>query len=371
MPNTFRAAVLKEFQSPMEIRHYPLPLSLEPLGALVRVAMAGVCGTDVHLWKGQLPIPRPNILGHETVGTLERLGDSLNQDWTGVPLRVGDRVTWSSSLACGHCFYCREKHQPTRCLNRKAYGISYNCEEPPHCNGGYSEYIYLRPGTAIFRLPESLSTERVIGAGCALVTAIHGIERTGIHWHDIVVIQGTGPVGLAALAIALDCGASKVITIGGPEHRLKTARRFGATECISLEELSQAQDRIERVRQLTRGFGADAVIECVGSPEVIPEGLEMCRDGATFLVLGHYGDAGSVLLNPHHITRKQLRIHGSWGSEPRHMHQALDFLLNKGDRFPFEELVTHRFPLDRTMEALETTARWKSTKSVVVPTMRD
>jgi L-iditol 2-dehydrogenase len=109
------------------------------------------------------------------------------------------------------------------------------------------------------------------------------------------------------------------------------------------------------------------VIECVGSPEVVPEAIEMCRDGAKFLVLGHYGDAGEVSINPHHITRKQLQLHGSWGSEHRHMAQALEFLRNQGGRFPFEELVTHRFPLDRVMEAIETTQKWQSTKSVVVP----
>jgi threonine dehydrogenase-like Zn-dependent dehydrogenase len=369
MTHGFKAAVLRDFQAPIEIRWYPLPSSLEPLGALVKVEMAGVCGTDVHLWKGQLPIPRPNILGHETVGTIEQLGKSIREDWTGKMLQVGDRVTWSSSLACGQCFYCKETRQPTRCLNRRAYGISYNCEEPPHCNGGYAEYIYLRPGTAVFKLDDSQSTDRVIGAGCALVTAIHGIERMGVYWRENVVIQGAGPVGLAALAIALDRGASQVVVIGGPESRLETARRFGATHCINIEQAREPKERIERVRQLTRGFGADVVIECVGSPEVVPEGLDMCRDGARFLVLGHYGDAGSVLLNPHYITRKQLAVYGSWGSEQRHMHQALEFLRTKGQQFPFENLVTHRFPLENVTEALETTARWRSTKSVIVPQM--
>lgn len=367
MPQTFKAAVLSEFKTPISVREYPLLESPEPLGALVRVLMAGVCGTDVHLWRGQLPIPRPNILGHETVGTIELLGELLKQDWLGKPLRKGDRITWSSSLACGHCFYCREKRQPTRCLNRKAYGISYNCEEAPHCNGGYAEFIYLRPGSAIFALDDALSTERVIGAGCALVTAIHGIERMGISWSDTVVIQGAGPVGLAALAVALDCGAGKVILIGGPEERLKTARRFGASECLNLDDYPSPGQRIQRVRELTRGFGTDILIECVGSPEVVPEALEMCRDGAKFLVLGHYGDAGEVSINPHIITRKQLQLHGSWGSEHRHMAQALEFLRSKGQRFPFEDLVTHRFPLDKVMEAIETTSRWRSTKSVVVP----
>ncbi len=367
MSRTFRAAVLPEFKTPFELRQYPLPDLIEPLGALVRVQMAGVCGTDVHLWKGQLAIPRPNILGHETVGVIEELGKELRQDWLGNVMENGDRVTWSSSLACGDCYYCKEKRQPTRCLNRKAYGISYNCEEAPHCSGGYSEYIYLRPGSALFKLKGNLTTERVIGAGCALVTAIHGIERTGIRWGDVVVIQGAGPVGLAALAVARDHGAGSVILIGGPEERLKTARRFGATECVDIETYHRPKDRVHRIRELTRGFGADVVVECVGSPAVIPEAMEMCRDGAKFLVLGHYGDAGEVSINPHLITRKQLQMVGSWGSEPRHMAQALEFLERKGSQFSFEELVTHRFPLDRVTEAIETTAKWRSTKSVIVP----
>jgi len=365
--STFKAAVLSEFRKPFQLREFPLLEWIDPTGALVRVAMAGVCGTDVHLWKGQLPIPLPNILGHEAVGWLEICGDELQDDWTGKSLQKGDRITWSSALACGRCFYCREQRMPTRCLNRKAYGISYNCEDPPHCNGGYAEYIYLRPGSAIFKLEDSLSTERVIGAGCALVTAIHGIERLQLKWGDTVVIQGAGPVGLAALAIALDYGCRQVILIGGPEERLRTAQRFGAACCINIEETTERHERVEWVRNLTGGYGADAVIECVGSPEAVPEAFELCRDGGGVLVLGHYGDAGEVLINPHHITRKQLRVFGSWGSEQRHMAQALEFLRLKGDRYPFEDLVTHRFPLERTMQALETTANWRSTKSVIVP----
>ena len=114
---------------------------------------------------------------------------------------------------------------------------------------------------------------------------------------------------------------------------------------------------------------ADAVIECVGSPAVVGEGLEMCRDGGKYLVLGHYGDAGSAPINPHVITRKQLTVYGSWASEPRHMEKALEFLKAQGNRFPFGRLVSHRFPLDATFEALQTTAKWASSKSVVVPMM--
>ncbi len=354
------------FNEPLQIREYPVPDVIEAGAALVRVEMAGVCGTDIHLWKGQLPIPRPIILGHETVGVIEKLGKNLETDWSGSPLREGDRITWSAGMSCGHCRYCTVLRQPTRCLERRAYGISFSSDEPPHFSGGYAEYIYLRPGTAIFKL-SNVSTESVIGAGCALVTAIHGLERMQISWGDSVVIQGSGPVGLASIAIAKSSGAMNIIVIGGPTARLELARELGADHTINIEEFNDPATRVEKVRLLTGRMGADAVIECVGTPTVIAEGFDMCRDGAKYLVLGHYGDAGPAPINPHTITRKQLTIYGSWGSEPRHMALAIGFLEKQGARFPFDRLVSHRFPLDETFEALQTTSRWDSSKSVVVP----
>src|SRR5687767_14268992 len=191
--NTAKATVLENFNAPLVTRDYPLP-QVEPGAALVRTEMAGICGTDVHLWKGELPITLPVILGHETVGRIEHLGSGVERDWSGQPLQIGDRVTWNSATSCGCCFYCSEKRQPTRCPERRAYGIGYRCDEVPHFLGGYAEYHYLRAGTTVFRLPDDLATAAVIGAGCALITAIHGIERTGIQWADTVVVQGAGPV---------------------------------------------------------------------------------------------------------------------------------------------------------------------------------
>jgi threonine dehydrogenase-like Zn-dependent dehydrogenase len=329
--------------------------------------MAGICGTDVHLWKGELPIALPIILGHETVGRLVQLGEGLEQDWTGQPLRAGDRVTWNSSTSCGHCFYCAEKHQPTRCPERRAYGIGYRCDQAPHYLGGYAEYHCLRPGTTLFKLPEDLPTEAVIGAGCALNTAIHGVERAGLSWRDTVVIQGAGPVGIAALAVAKSAGASRIIVLGAPAHRLETARCFGADHTIDIEEVNTPAERIAAVRELTGGHGADAVLECVGAPSAMAEGMEMCRDGGTYLVLGHYCDAGSAPLNPHLITRKQLRVVGSWSSEPRHLKAALDFLRATPGRFPFAQMVSHRFKLEEANQALQMTASWQVSKSVIVP----
>ena len=361
-----RAAVMPAFEKPLEIREYPEPQTA-PGEALVRVAMAGICGTDIHLWHGQLPIPTPVILGHETVGVIERLGAGLTKDWRGQDLREGDRVCWASSIACGECYYCRLKAQPTRCLLRKAYGISYNADEAPHLRGGYAEKILLRAGTAIFRIPDEIPTEAVVGAGCALTTSIHGSERAPIAWGDIVAIQGSGPVGLASLAVAKEAGASKLIVIGGPDHRLAMARDFGADVAINVEQVRDAAGRRQQLLDASGGFGADVVIECVGHPEAVNEGLDLCRDGGKYVVLGQYGNAGNISFNPHTITRKQLQVIGSWGFEPRHVHRALLFLERPFWRERFARQVTHRFPLDRANEALATTRNWQSGKTVIVP----
>jgi len=364
---TSNAAVLVKYQAPLETRSYPTPGKLSPGEALVRVEMAGICGTDVHLWLGQLKIPLPVILGHETAGRVERLGEGLTQDWRGHPLAPGDRVTWASSVVCGECFYCRVKRQPTRCLGRKAYGISYCADEAPHLRGGYAERIVLRAGSAIFRIPDNVPSEALIGAGCALTTVLHGLEHAPVAAGDIVVVQGTGPVGMAALAMARHSGAEKVIAIGAPEHRLEQARGFGADEVISVEKVPLAPDRRARVLELTGGFGADVVIECVGHPSAVPEGLEFCRDGAAYLVLGQYADAGEVSLNPHVITRKQLHVAGSWGFEPRHVDRALRLLETTVWKDRFARQVTHRFPLDQAAQALDTVRELLSGKAVILP----
>jgi threonine dehydrogenase-like Zn-dependent dehydrogenase len=364
---TSAAAVLTEYKQPLELRRYPVPKKIGPKEALVRVEMAGICGTDVHLWLGELPIPLPVILGHETVGRIDHLGSELHADWRGLPLSAGDRVTWASSISCGECYYCRLKQQPTRCPARKAYGISYSANEPPHLRGGYAEYIVLRERTAVFRLPESLPAEAVVGSGCALTTVIHSLQKAPVALGDIVAIQGAGPVGLAALALARESGASKIIVIGAPDHRLQLARKFGADQVISIETITNAAERRDAVLKQTGGFGADFVIECAGHTSAVPEGLELCRDGGTYLVLGQYANAGDVAMNPHTITRKQLRILGSWGFEPRHTDAALRLLDETKWKELFASEVSHSFSLGQASEALQTVQQLRSVKAVIIP----
>lgn len=361
-----RAAVMTAFHTPLSIDSFPVA-DPGPGEVLVRITHSGICGTDIHLWKGELPVPLPLIMGHESIGIIEAIGGGPLRDWRGHALAAGDRITWASSISCGECFHCRAKRQPTRCATRKAYGISYPSNVAPHLRGGYAEKMLLRAGTSIFLVPEELSSLSVVGAGCALSTAVHGLERCPVSWGDSVVIQGSGPVGHGAVAVARQSGAGRIIVIGGPEHRLELARSFGADLTISIDGGSTVDSRRQQVLDATGGFGADVVIECAGLPEAVKEGIDLCRDGGRFLVLGQYANAGDILFNPHTITRKQLTIQGSWGFEPRHVDGALRFLALDAWAERFASQVTHRFSLDSANEALLAVRDWRTGKAIIVP----
>jgi threonine dehydrogenase-like Zn-dependent dehydrogenase len=174
-------------------------------------------------------------------------------------------------------------------------------------------------------------------------------------------------VGLAALAISRQAGAARVVVIGGPRHRLELARNFGADALIDIESEPDPVARRRLVLAETGPFGADVVIECVGHPAAVNEGIELCRDGGKYLVLGQYADAGNISFNPHLITRKQLQVVGSWGFEPRHVDTALALLARTHLKELFAAEITHRFPLARADEALHTVRQWRSGKAVIAP----
>ena len=159
-----RAAVLREFNSPLRIESTPMP-EPEPGAVIARVELAGVCGTDVHLHHGRLPIPLPIVLGHEGVGRVWRLGEGVVSDFLGNPLREGDAIAWSSNIPCGQCYWCVVAGRRTLCETRKVYGVNQRFDEFPRLSGGWAEAIYLQPGSAIFRLPDNLSPEQMIALG--------------------------------------------------------------------------------------------------------------------------------------------------------------------------------------------------------------
>lgn len=347
------AVVLREFNASLTVESASVPTP-GPGAVVARVDLAGVCGTDVHLHHGQLPIPLPVVLGHEGVGRVWGLGEGVTTDFSGNPLRAGDAIAWSSNIPCGQCYWCIVAGERTLCETRKVYGVNQRFDEFPRLSGGWAEAIYLQPGSAIFRLPDDLSPEHVIALGCAGPTAVHGvIEVAGIRAGDTVVVQGSGPVGVASAMYAHLAGASRVILVGGPAGRLGLAREIGVGDVhVDIFEVPEAADRVPLVLDATpSGRGADVVLECAGVPEAVAEGWEMARRGGTFLALGQYTDRGAVPLNPHVITRKQLRIVGSWGFAEKHYLSHIQALPRLAGRFDLTRLIT-RYQLEDAGKAL-------------------
>jgi threonine dehydrogenase-like Zn-dependent dehydrogenase len=173
-------------------------------------------------------------------------------------------------------------------------------------------------------------------------------------------------VGLSAAAFAALRGARTVVVIGAPQARLELAILLGADVVLPLD--MSREERIETVRELTSGLGADVVIEASGNPIAIPEGLDILRDGGTYAVGGHYTDTGAVEINPHiHINRRHANILGQWGTDFRHIVRALRLLAKHHDRLPFGKVIGARYGLEQADQALKDVATLNVTKAVIEP----
>ncbi len=364
-----RAVVLRAFGKPLTIESVEVPKA-EPGAVIAAVEYGGICGTDAHLHHGNLPIPTPLVLGHEAVGRVHALGDGVSTDFTGAPLSPGDPIIWASNIPCGTCYWCVVEGERTLCPNRRVYGVNQPFDVWPRLSGGWSDYVYLQPGSAIFKLPEGISPEQAISLGCAGPTVVHGvIDTVGVNVGETVVVQGSGPVGLAAAMFAHLAGAGGVILVGGPAARLQLAQELGIGDLhIDVFAVDDAEARIQQVVAATPGGrGADVVLECTGVPAAVPEGFEMAKRGGRYLVLGQYTDRGAIPINPHVITRQQLKVYGSWAFAEAHYLRYVQSLPRLTARFDLDRLVS-RYPLAEANRALADVAAGSVVKAVLTTT---
>lgn len=360
-----RAAVMTAPEEPLEVRELPDP-ELEEGAVLLETVASEVCGTDVHLWHGRLEgVPYPIVPGHVSVGRIVE-ARGVETDALDAPLAPGDVVTFLDvHETCHACYQCLVARQPNRCPQRRVYGITYSAEEGPL--GGWAERILLKPGVRIVKLRAGLEADDVIGGGCGLFTGFAAVERSGLALADTVLVQGSGPVGLAAAAFARLRGAGRLLMIGAPEARLALGRRMGVDETFDLGATT-AEERKTAVLDATAGRGVDVVLEATGNPEALPEGLALLRDGGTYVVAGHYTDAGPVSLNPHvDVNRKHARVLGQWGTEFHHVVRALEMLSRHRERLPFRDVIGRRYGLEEAQEALGAVEALRVTKAVIVP----
>jgi threonine dehydrogenase-like Zn-dependent dehydrogenase len=347
-----RVAVLKAYGGEFELRDYPVP-DPEPGAVLVRLTRAGVCGSDLHIWRGEMKdvygaLPRDLTFGHEMCGRVARLGAGVSADAAGHPLREGDRVTFLYFFPCGRCPVCLRGELgscPRKVRPNRVAGT------PPFFNNAYGDYYYLRPGGFLFRIPDEIGDDVATPANCALAQVIYGLSQAGLRQGDTVVVQGAGGLGLNAVAVARDMGAGRVVVLDRVAARLELARAFGADDTLSLVDLSTPERRIEAVKDLTGGFGADVVADFVGYPEVVPEGLRMLRSGGCYLEVGSIAPGNVFSYDATALVRGNVRLVGTSNYSPWALARALGFLQRNLARFPFERLVSHVFPLDRITDA--------------------
>jgi threonine dehydrogenase-like Zn-dependent dehydrogenase len=345
-----KAAIFNTPRGRLEIRDVTLP-AVEPEGILVRVTRANICGSDLHIWRGDTPLRAgDHIIGHEMVGRVAELGSRVRTDSQGQPLAVGDRVTYLYFYFCGRCYACLEGYR-SACVNMMR--APYQMGDVTISMGAYAEYYYLRPGHYVFKVPDDLSDDMVAPVNCALAQVTYGLQRIGLRIGQSIVIQGAGGLGIYATAVARDMGAAKIIVIDRFDARLQMAAAFGADHLINLENFETEEKRVRRVRELTNGWGADVCVEVVGSPVVIPEGIRMLKNGGHYLIMGSINPKQTAPLEAGRIVFGRISLVALATYEPWVIPQALDFMRRNRQRYPFEKLISHTFPLTAINEAFQ------------------
>ncbi len=367
------SAVWHDSDQSWELRDLPLP-QMEPDAVQIRVRATSVCGSDLHIWRGdgvsEDERPRdPFVFGHEMMGEVARLGSKVTTDSLRRPLKEGDRVAYSYFFPCAKCYNCiRGEFGACKFrMGRKPL------DEYPYCNGGFAQYYYLRAPQYLFKLPDSISDAAAAPINCALAQVYEALHLGGVKLGDNVVVQGAGGLGVNACAVAAELGANKVIVIDGQKPRLELAKQCGATHTIDITEYSTPQARIDRVMELTDGIGADKVLEVVGFPAVVEEGVKMCRMRGTYLEVGHISPNSFASLDMREMVSNQVRFYGIQHYDPWIIPNAIDFLVRTRDKYPLTNVISHEFALDRIGEAFDT-AEWvgrnsgsEVTRAVVTP----
>jgi threonine dehydrogenase-like Zn-dependent dehydrogenase len=356
MKQTGRAALLQGCMGHFLIEEAPIPV-VRPGHILVRMELCGICGTDIHFYRGHAPsetsfqegIPFPLVLGHEPVGVIEALGAGVTTDYTGRPIKVGDRVFIASLIACNHCYFCMVEAQPSLCQNLKSYSHKPFPDEPPHFQGGFAQYMDLQSNIHVLRM-DDVDPSAVVMLE-PLACGLRAVDKADFRPPSTVVIQGAGTIGLVTLIAAKECGAFKTFVIGAPAARLEIARKLGADDILNIDEVKDPQKRIQWIKERTLyGLGADIVFEATGVPQSVPEGIAMVRKCGQYITMGHFTNSGSVLINPfEHFTANEITLRGVYGSHQAGYIRAREIIESK--KYPFEEMVTHRIPLDGIEDA--------------------
>jgi threonine dehydrogenase-like Zn-dependent dehydrogenase len=363
-----------------ELRDYPLP-EPAPGCVLVKMVMSGICGTDKHTFQGYTTqygdrrLEFPIIQGHENVGIVEAIGGDGNYtDFEGIPLCPGDRVVVGANVACGGCYYCRHDFPYYCCEKMTDYGNNLSAKNAPHLFGGWSQYMYIVPGSFLVKVPDDLPSEIAVlteifavSVGLDRAKQMSAFPSESFRFDDTVVVLGVGPLGMCFLMKARMLGAGTIIAVDLSDYRLDFAKRLGADHAINAAATSKSE-RLQMIKDLTHGRGADVVIECAGVPAAVPEALEMLRITGLMVEAGNFSDLGEISLSPHrHLCAKNARILSVGGEEPAAYGPGMRQMARYQKQYPLREFVSHRYKLRDVHAAVQKSIEPGSMKVVLEP----
>ncbi len=361
-----RVVLLRAYLRPFEIEEFDVP-DPEPGAVLLKIDQAGICGSDLHTWRGDReakhhPIPDAGqVMGHEGIGRIAKVGAGVTTDWAGPPVAEGDRVVHWSITCCNRCRQCLRGD--TNLCPRPPDSYPAEAGVLPYFTGTYADYFHVSPRRPFYRVPDEIPDASLAWVNCAMGTSAEALDRASCGPGDIVVIQGAGGLGLCAAAIASARGAALVIVLDRLPERLELARQFGANHTVDVEALATVEARRERILELTGGEGADLVLELVGQPDLIPEGIGYLAPGGRLIEIGHVMAGRSFTLDPRSIIRGK-QIVGSSGYRHTLLPGLLDLMVRTQERFPYDQIVSDRFPLEQVNEAMGA-AEWANRRTTV------
>lgn len=307
-----------------------------PTDVLARVRYVGICGTDLAIIKGELSLVKEGLIrypitpGHEWAGVVAEVGENVSE------FAPGDLVVGDASVGCGACSDCMRGNYH---LCKDGYGVG----TIRNWDGAYAEYI-LMPARHMFRIPEGVPLEDAALTEPS-ATAAHAVERAGVRPGDVVLVEGTGAIGLMAVQHARIAGASLIILSGRNDFKLGVGRTLGADVTINIRH----EDLVEKVKRITGGVGVDVVIEASGAVPALLAGIEVTRPGGNIGVVGFF----DIRVNEFNIDRlviNEITVSGASGS-PNMFPRVLRLMA--AGRIACKPLVTHRFPLARINDAMK------------------
>ena len=288
----------------------------------------------------------------------------MKSDFNGKKLSIGDRVTWSMTASCQNCFFCK-KGIPQKCINLFKYG-HVESSGNMGLTGGFANFIHLRKGSFIFKVPNDLSDEEVSPLMCAGATITSGLDEANFSKCKYVVVQGCGALGLYACAFSKKLGAEKIIAIDMDSKRLSLAKEFGADYTVNIKN---EKNIINKISQITNGFGADYVIEVTGTPSVIDQGIKFLRIGGTYILLGAIYPNSKFTLDSSEIITKCLTLVGMHNYKPESLDLAIKLVQKTKSKYPYKKLVGTQcsLSLDDVEDALKSFESRKTTRPSIKP----